>query len=143
MQPIHEAITHDGLDVWPRRAGRARWENAFAWQTLRAAGARLVFGSDWPIADQNPMRGMSAALSRQPWAEGLPDQSQTLPDAILSYTRDAAYAELQEQVKGQLRVGLLADMVLLSENIFETAPEALAQTHPLLTVCNGRVVYQE
>ena len=142
MQPIHEAITRDGLDVWPSRAGRARWANAFAWQTLRQAGARLVFGSDWPIADQSPMLGLRAALTRRPWAPGLPDQSQALPDAILSYTRDAAYAEFQEQVKGQLRAGLLADMVLLSEDIFAVSHEALGQVQAVLAVCGGRVVYE-
>lgn len=142
MQPIHEAITRDGLDVWPNRVGRGRWANAFAWQTLRQAGARLVFGSDWPIADQNPLLGLRAALTRQPWAPGLLDQSQTLSDAILSYTRDAAYAEFQEQVKGQLRVGMLADMVLLADDIFSSPPEAIAQTRPALTVCSGRVVYE-
>jgi len=90
----------------------------------------------------NPMPGVSAALNRQPWAPGLPDHRQTLADTLIAYTRDAAYAEFQENVKGQLRPGLLADMVLLSDDIFTVPVEAIDQVHPVMTLCGGRVVYE-
>ncbi len=143
MQPLHCPSSVDGNDVWPSRAGHARWHRSFAWQSLREAGATLAFGSDWPVVSQNPMLGVHAALNRQPWAEGLPHHRQTLADILVAYTRDAAYAEFQEHQKGQLRPGFLADLVLLSEDIFAMPPEDAARVHPLLTVCDGRIVYEK
>ncbi len=141
MQPLHAPVGPQS-DVWPDRVGVNRWSRSFAWQTLREAGAKLAFGSDWPVVTQNPMRGVHMALNRQPWAPGLPDHRQTLADTLIAYTRDAAYAEFQESVKGQLRAGMLADMVVLSEDIFAIPAETLDQVHPVLTVCNGRIVYE-
>jgi predicted amidohydrolase YtcJ len=142
MQPAHVPLTRQDPDPWPVRVGYGRWAYSFAWQTLRQAGARLAFGSDWPVATQDPMIGLHAALNRQPWATGLPDQRQSLADAVAAYTCEAAYAEFQEQVKGQLKPGLLADLVLLSEDITAAPVETLAQVRPLLTMCNGLIVYQ-
>lgn len=142
MQPLHAPRLADGSDVWPERVGRERWPRSFAWQTLREAGARLVFGSDWPVVTQNPMRGVYAALNRQPWAPGLPHHRQTLEDTLIAYTRDAAYAEFQEHIKGQLRVGYYADMVLLSSDILSAPAETLDEVHPTLTLCGGRIVYE-
>jgi len=141
MQPLHAPPSGTADDVWLARAGPARWGVSFAWQTLRAAGARLVFGSDWPVVSQDPLRGLHALLTRQPYAPGLPDQRQGLADALFGYTHDAAYAEFQEGAKGQLRPGNLADLVLLSEDIFSLPPEALLEVQPVLTVCDGEIVY--
>jgi predicted amidohydrolase YtcJ len=88
------------------------------------------------------MIGLHVALSRQPWMPDLPDQRQSLAGAVAAYTREAAYAEFQEQVKGQLKRGMLADLVLLSEDIAAAPVEMLAQVRPLLTMCNGAIVYQ-
>lgn len=143
MQPLHSPLTVHSGDVWPARAGEARWPYSFAWQTLRDAGAQLAFGSDWPVVNMNPILGFHAALNRQPWQADDPDQRQTLAQIIQGYTRDAAYVEFQEQAKGMIRVGLLADLVLLSTDIFTTPPEAMDQVHPVLTICDGRVVYQQ
>lgn len=143
MQPLHAPLTRYSAEVWPARAGRARWPFSFAWQTLRQAGAHLALGSDWPVVTMNPLRGFHAALNREPWAEGDPWQRQTLEQTIAGYTRDAAYAEFQEREKGQIRAGMVGDLVLLSENIFETPPAQLEHVHPLLTLCNGRIVYSK
>jgi predicted amidohydrolase YtcJ len=56
MQPLHAPLTATGADVWPVRVGASRWDRSFAWRSLRAAGATLAFGSDWPVVSQNPMR---------------------------------------------------------------------------------------
>jgi predicted amidohydrolase YtcJ len=143
MQPLH-APPHllDG-DVWPWRVGRERWPYSFAWSTLRQAGATLVFGSDWSVVSQNPLLGIHNVLNRQPWAGGIPDQRQSLTDTLLSYTRDAAYAEFQEQQKGQLKAGYLADMVLLSQDIFHTPPDEIKDILPHLTIMDGRIVYEK
>ena len=142
MQPLHAPMQVDAADIWPTRVGPERWQYSFAWQTLREAGATLSFGSDWPVVTQNPLRGLHNAVNRLPWAEGLPDQGQNLSAALLSYTRDAAYAEFSEHTKGQLKVGYLADVLLLSEDIFAIAPAGIADVRPLLTVVGGTAVYE-
>jgi predicted amidohydrolase YtcJ len=142
MQPLHSPMVVDENDIWPVRVGRERWPLSFAWQTLREAGARLIFGSDWPVVTQNPLRGVSNAVTRQPWAEGMPQQRQTLTETLIAYTRDAAYGEFQEHQKGQIRAGYLADLVLLPKNLFEIPPAEIASLKPALTMADGRVVYE-
>jgi predicted amidohydrolase YtcJ len=141
MQPLHAPVSIDAGDVWTSRAGEARWRYSFAWQTLRDAGAHLVFGSDWPVVSMDPMLGFSHALNRQPWAPGDPVQRQTLAQIIRGYTRDAAFVEFQEDEKGMIRAGMLADLVLLSEDIFATPHEEIGQVQPVLTICDGKIVY--
>lgn len=142
MQPLHAPMTAGGSDVWPARVGPSRWDRSFAWRSLREAGARLVFGSDWPVVSQSPMRGVHAALNRQAWSPDQLDHRQTLAETLIAYTRDAAYAEFQEHEKGQLRAGMLADMVLLSHDIFSMPPETIDQVQPVMTMCDGRIMYQ-
>lgn len=142
MQPPHAPVTIHSGDIWPSRSGEARWPYSFAWQTLRTAGAHLAFGSDWPVVTMNPMQGFYAGLNRQPWAAGQPVQRQTLAELIRGYTRDAAFVEFQEHEKGMLRAGMLADLVLLSEEIFRTPPEEIARVRPVLTVCNGKITHR-
>ncbi len=141
FQPAHAPSGPDDPDPWRQRVPPSRWGDAFAWQTLREAGARLVFGSDWPVATPDPLVGLRAALTRQAWVEGWPDQRQTLTEALLAYTREAAYAEFQEQQKGQLKPGYLADLVLLSRDLFTTPPAEIGQVYPLLTICDGQIVH--
>jgi predicted amidohydrolase YtcJ len=143
MQPYHAPLTATGYDLWPSRVGVERWDRSFAWNRLRQAGARLVFGSDWPVVSQSPFKGISAALNRQPWQENLADHRQTLEQTLLSYTRDAAYAEFREHEKGMLKPGFLADLVLLSEDIFSVPPENIERTHPVMTMVDGRVVFEK
>jgi predicted amidohydrolase YtcJ len=119
-----------------------RWGDAFVWQNIRDTDVPLVFGSDWPVASQDPWWGLQTALTRQSMAPGLPDQRQTLEDALASYTRDAAYAEFQEDVKGQLKVGMLADLILLSADLEATAIEEIRDVRPTLTVCDGVITYE-
>lgn len=143
MQPLHAPVAVDGLDVWPDRVGPSRWRHSFAWQTLRDAGARLAFGSDWPVAPMDPMLGVWAGVCRRPWQAGDPVQAQTLGDLLLGYTHDAAFAEFQEQQKGMLRPGLLADLVVLDADLFSTAPEDLPKLRPVLTMVDGVIVYRD
>jgi predicted amidohydrolase YtcJ len=141
MQPLHAPLAPDPADVWPVKAGPGRWPYSFAWETLRQAGARLAYGSDWPVVSLDPMLGIAAGRNRQPLADGDPDQRQTLADLIAGYTRDAAYAEFMEDEKGMIRPGMLADLVLLSADLFAVPDEALAEVKPVLTVCDGRIVF--
>jgi predicted amidohydrolase YtcJ len=143
MQPLHAPPSVDDGDIWQFRVGESRWPLSFAWTDIRNAGARLVFGSDWPVVSQNPLLGVHNTLNRKPWAEGMPHHHQNLVDTLLSYTREAAYAEFLEQVKGQLKPGYLADMVLLSDDIFHVPPEAMKEVHPHLTMLGGKITYED
>lgn len=142
MQPVHAPLTGQEGDVWLDRTGPQRWPYSFAWRDLKNAGATLAFGSDWSVASYNPMMGIHAALNRQAWSPEDPDQRLALEEALIAYTRDAAYAEFQEHQKGQLKTGYLADLVLLSEDIFKTRPEQLNTVKPLFTMVAGKLVYE-
>jgi predicted amidohydrolase YtcJ len=142
MQPLHAPLHAADPDVWIQRVTSADYDRSFAWRSLREAGATLVFGSDWPVASPDPIAGLHAALNRQPWQPGHHSHNQTLAEAIASYTRDAAYAEFQEDKKGQIKVGLWADLVLLTADIFAIPPTEIEQVRVAVTVCNGRVVYE-
>lgn len=142
MQPIHAPLTGQEADVWLARTGPGRWPRSFAWRDLKDAGAHMAFGSDWTVAPYDPMLGLHAALNRQPWAPGDPDQRLTLEELLAGYTRDAAYAEFHERRKGQLKAGYLADLVLLSRDLFATDPADMADVKALLTVVNGEIVHE-
>ena len=143
MQPLHVPKSATSDDVWPQRIAPENWQHAFAWQKIRQAGATLVFGSDWPVVSLNPLLGIHTAVNHQPWQPDDPAQTQTIADSICSYTRDAAYAEFQETHKGQLQPGFLADLVLLSDNIFAIPPQEIDQLAVDLTVCDGCVTYEK
>ncbi|MBL8133206.1 MAG: amidohydrolase [Anaerolineae bacterium] len=143
MQPFHSPITYpETHEVFPDRVGEARWHLSFAWQNVRGAGARLAFGSDWPVVTQDPFIGLHAAINRGPWKPGMVDQRQSLDDTLHSYTREGAYAEFQEEIKGQIRPGMLADLVLLTEDIHHTPHDRIKDVRAALTICDGRIVYQ-
>jgi hypothetical protein len=143
MQPPHPpGAMNFPLEPTISRIGRAKWPLSYAWRTLKDAGARVVFASDWPVSPVDPILGIQAAVTRKPWAQGLPDQSFTLAEAIAGYTVEGAYAEFKEHRKGRLKTGYLADIVVLSADIEATAPEALHTVRPLTTICGGKVTYQ-
>ena len=142
MQPLHAPLHSKDSDVWTHRAGRARWQYSFAWETLRQAGAHLAYGSDWPVVSQDPLLGLYAGLNRMPWQAGDPFQVQTLARLIQGYTTDAAYAEFQEAHKGRIQAGMLADLVVISGDLFATAPEEVRDLHIALTMSDGRIVHR-
>jgi predicted amidohydrolase YtcJ len=143
MQPPHPPGNH-GLPLEPTlsRIGKAKWRLAYAWNILRAAGARLVFASDWPVSDINPIRSIQSAMTRRKWSDELPDQRQSLSQALRSYTREGAYAEFAENRKGQLKEGFLADIVILSADLEKTAVEKLHEVRPVTTICDGVITYE-
>ncbi len=142
MQPIHAPGTGFPLEPTVSRIGRAKWPYAYAWQTLRDAGARLIFATDWPVSPIDPMACIQAALTRKSWSEDDPDQRQTLMDSLASYTRDSAWIEFMEGAKGRLSPGLLADLVILDADLETTEPDAIGTVRPMMTICDGRVVYE-
>jgi hypothetical protein len=143
MQPLHSPIAFpESHEFSPGRIGQARWWRGFAWQLVRGAGARLVFGSDWPVVTQDVMAGVHAAVARRPWGVDLPDHRQTLEDTLLSYTRDAAYAEFREHEKGQVKTGMLADLTLWDADLFGIPEESIANVRAALTLCDGKVTHE-
>ena len=142
MQPLHLAGSTFADDVWLKRVGEARWDHGFSWHSLRDSGARLAFGSDWPVVSPNPMLGLDRAINRKPWLPHLSPQSQTLAECLTSYTREGAYAEFQEDRKGQLRPGYLADVVLLSANLESIPSDEISKVVPVMTICDGHITYQ-
>ena len=143
MQPLHSPLDVSvDPDPWPRRVGEWRYHRSFAWSYLRQAGARLVFGSDWPVVSLDPFLGFHAAFNRKPWGDHLPHHRQTLDETLASYTREAAFAEFREGQKGQIKPGMLADLVLLSADLKHHPLDAISEVHPVLTLCGGKIVFQ-
>jgi predicted amidohydrolase YtcJ len=144
MQPYHAA--DDGR--WcEKRIGPERSKSTYAFRSLLASGAVLAFGSDWTVAPLNPMEGLKAAVTRQTldgkhpngW---LPEQKLTLDEAIRAFTVGSAYAEFAENVKGTLVPGKLADLVMLDRDLFQIPPTEIDKARVLLTLMDGRVVWE-
>ncbi|WP_373504261.1 amidohydrolase [Aestuariivirga sp.] len=143
MQPPHPPGNH-GLPLEPylSRIGEARWQYAFAWKALREAGARLVFGTDWPISDIDPMWSLQSAMTRPQWNDTMPDNRQSLDQAIRSYTEDGAYVGFMERKTGVLKEGMLADICVLPVDLEQTDPASYKGIAPRMTICDGRVVFE-
>jgi predicted amidohydrolase YtcJ len=147
MQPLHSYPDSDTLDVWARNAGPDRASRAWAWKSIADAGGHLAFGSDWPVVTLNPWEGVQTAVTRQtsegkPEAGFVPEQRLTVAQAIEGYTLGAAFAGHREKSEGSLEIGKLADLIILSQNIFDINPHKIDATKVVTTIVGGRVVYQ-
>jgi predicted amidohydrolase YtcJ len=146
LQPYH--AIDDGR--WAEgRIGARRCASSYACRSLRDAGARLAFGSDWSVAPLNPLLGIDAAVNRRTLDGKHPDgwfaeQKIRVAEAIEAYTLGSAYAGFQEKERGSLEVGKLADFVVLSRDILaEAERDRIAATEVLVTVVDGKVVYEK
>ena len=145
MQPTH--CTTDLL-YCEQRFGKERSRGAYVWKTLADQGAHLAFGTDWPVEPLDPMRGLYAAVTRQNIDSGnppggwFPEQRLSIREAIKYYTYGSAYAAFEEGLKGSLRVGSFADLVVLSDNILEVEAPRILTTKVLYTIMGGKVVFQ-
>jgi hypothetical protein len=143
MQPTH--ATSD-MRWAADRLGDERLFGAYAWQRMRQAGARLAFGSDFPVEKVDPMLGLYAAVTRQdldgePPGGWLPDQRVTMQVALEGFTVDAAWAGFAEDDVGSLEVGKYADFVMLDRDPFAVAAERIPDIRVLRTVVGGETVY--
>lgn len=144
MQPFHCA--DDGR--WcEKRIGAERSKGTYAFRSLLDAGAVLAFGSDWTVAPLDPLTGIKAAVTRQTLdgknpAGWVAEQKITLDETIRAYTLGSAYAEFQDAIKGSLEPGKLADVVLLDRDIYAIDPAILDQVKVLLTVVDGKIVWE-
>jgi len=144
MQPYH--CIDDGR--WAeKRIGRERAKGTYAFRSLLDAGATLAFGSDWTVAPLDPLLGVYAAVTRRTldgknpggW---VPEQKITVEEAVRAYTVGSAFAEFAEARKGTLTAGRLADLVVLSGDIFQIDPVEIEKVRVRLTLVDGRVVYE-
>jgi predicted amidohydrolase YtcJ len=144
MQPYH--AIDDGR--WAeKRTGPERAKTTYAFRSLLDSGATLAFGTDWTVAPLNPMPSIYAAVTRRTldgknpngW---VPEQKISVEEAVRAYTIGSAYAEFQENEKGTIAAGKLADIVILSQDIFRIDPVEIEKVKVLMTIMDGRVVYE-
>ncbi|HEV3469419.1 MAG TPA: amidohydrolase [Pyrinomonadaceae bacterium] len=144
MQPYH--AIDDGR--WAeKRIGRERARGTYAFRSLLDAGAVLAFGSDWTVAPLNPLLGVYAAVTRRTldgknpggW---VPEQKITVEEAVRAYTLGSAYAEFADHAKGTIAPGKLADLVILTHDIFKGDPVEIEKARVRTTIVDGRVVYE-
>jgi len=143
MQPYH--AIDDGRFA-ERLIGPERIKTTYAFGSLLKANATLVFGSDWFVAPPTPLEGIYAAVTRQTldgknpggW---VPEQKISVEEALKSYTIRAAYASFEENIKGSIKSGKLADFVILDKNLFEINPAAIRNVKILRTSVGGEFVY--
>lgn len=144
MQPIH--ATSDMLVADRFWGARARY--AYAWCSLVGRGTRLAFGSDAPVETPDVIQGIHAAVTRRR-ADGNPaggwyaEECVSVPTAVHAYTAGAAYVSGEEAAKGTLTPGKLADLVVLSDDIFEAEPMDILNARVDATMLDGRWVYQD
>jgi len=145
MQPSHQ--TND-MRWAESRVGPERIKGAYAWATLEKSGARLAFGTDYPVEAVSPFRGLYACVTRQlpdgaPAGGWQPQEKISLQDCISDYTSGSAYAEFEEGKKGELKVGEYADFLILSNDLTKVPPSQYVKTEVLRTVVGGRTVYEK
>jgi predicted amidohydrolase YtcJ len=148
VQPFHLS---DDMRWMEERIGRERCRGAYAFRSIRDAGAILSFGSDWPgtaAAEYpvDPLRGLYAAVTRQtvtgqPAGGWFPEQRIEVESALRAYTWGSAYASFEEQRKGTVEAGKLGDLAVLDRDLLAIEPAELLAARVLYTVVGGRVVF--
>jgi len=146
QQPIHVALGDTNQAVpkgpWPDPIGPERAVRAWAWKSIQAAGGRLTFGSDWPVATLETGQGIWLASTRIQ-AEQAADQRLSLHEALSGYTTWAAYASFDERRKGTLAPGMLADIVVLGSDLAAAPMAAPTGVSVAATIFDGKVVYEK
>ena len=142
MQGKH--ATSDGSWVPDRLGDRRSQEGAYAWQRLLDAGVVVSNGTDAPVEGVSPIASYYATVSRRLGDGSIfyPDQRLSRLDALRTYTINAAYAAFEEDLKGSLTPGKLADITVLSQNILTVPEEEIPSTEVVYTIVGGRVLYQ-
>ena len=144
MQPTHQ--TSDRL-MAEKRLDPPRLEGSYAWQTIIRSGARIAFGSDFPVESPNPFPGLSAAISRQdpqgqPPGGWRPQERVDFRQALGGFTRDAAYAGFAEDRIGSLEPGKWGDFIIVDRDPTKVDAQSLANTKVLQTWVAGKKVYE-
>jgi predicted amidohydrolase YtcJ len=144
IQPSH---CIDDMRWAETRIGRTRSAISYNFKSFVDAGARIAFGTDWFVEPLNPMLGLYAAVTRQfpdgtPAGGWFPEERISMEQAVEFYTMGSAYAEFAEADKGSITEGKLADLVILSRDVFKVPPREILETRPVLTMVGGRIVHE-
>ncbi|PJB00609.1 MAG: amidohydrolase [Ignavibacteria bacterium CG_4_9_14_3_um_filter_36_18] len=145
VQPYH--LIDDG--VWAeKRIGKKRINEAYPLKDFLDNGVKMCFGTDWTVAPLNPLLGIYAAVTRRTLDDKnpdgwIPEQKISLEDAIKCYTINCAYASFEEDIKGTIETGKLADLIVLSEDIFSIDPIKIKDVKVEMTVFDGEVIYKK
>lgn len=145
IQPIF--IDYD-LHIVESRVGKEKASTSYNWKSMLNRGVHVACGSDSPVEPFNVLRGIYCAVTRKdlkgyPEKGWLPDQKLTVYEAVHGYTLGAAFASFEEDIKGSITPGKLADFVVLSDDIFEIAPENIKDVEVLTTIVDGKIVFEK
>jgi len=144
MQPSH--LLDD--ERWATdRIGSQRVLGSYAWHTMEKDGVHLAFGTDFPVEQINPLRGIYACVTRElpqggPVGGWQPQEKLEMRDCLSDYTVGSAYAEYSEKIKGKIAPGMLADLVVFPQDLNKIQPQALLTLPVVMTIAGGSVVYR-
>ncbi len=148
--PAMQAIHMSSDRPWAiERLGEKRIkEGAYMWQSLLKSGAVIVNGTDAPVEPLNPIPSFYASVTRktlkgEPEGGYEPEEKMTRAQALRSYTLDAAYGAFEENIKGSIEKGKLADLVVFTENIMEAEEMDILKAEVAMTIVDGKVVYKK
>ncbi len=145
VQPYH--CIDDG--VWAeKRIGPERIKYTYPFKSFLESGAKICFGTDWYVAPLNPLLGIYAAVTRRTLDDKnpdgwIPEQKISVEDAIKCYTINSAYASFEENIKGSIEVGKLADLIVLSEDILTIDPVKIKDVEVEMTIFDGKIIYKK
>lgn len=144
MQPTHAISDKRWAES---RLGEYRVLGAYSWHTMRSFGVHLPLGTDFPVESINPYQTLYAAVTRQsldgePNGGWFPQERLSMMEAIRCHTAESAYAEFAEKEKGQIKTGMLADLVVHSQDLLKIKPSEIMQTAPVYTIFNGKIIYE-
>jgi predicted amidohydrolase YtcJ len=147
MEPIH--AEPGTTTVWSKAVGEERLPYSFAWRSLLDADAQLVFSSDWPACiSLNPIRGIHDAVNRRnpsgyPEGGWVPQERISIFEAMKAYTYMGAFSSFEEDRKGLLKSGYLADLIVFSEDVFTIDPMRIHQVKVETTIVDGEIIYSK
>ncbi|MBC5581774.1 amidohydrolase [Anaerofilum sp. BX8] len=144
VQPI---FLHYDMTVVEDRVGKELSSTSYAFESMRRLGIHMSFGTDSPVEDMDPIDNLYCAVTRknlngQPEDGFYPGECVDICDAVDAYTAESAYVSFEEDVKGRIKPGYYADLVVLSEDIFTMPADELRRTKVDATMMGGRFVYQ-
>lgn len=146
MQAVH--MSSDRPWAIDRLGEKRIKEGAYMWQALLQSGVPIVNGTDVPVEPIDPLASFYASVSRKtlegtPEGGYEPEQKMTRAQALKSYTLDAAYGAFEEDIKGSIEVGKLADFTIFDQDIMSIPEDDILQTNVAMTIFDGRVVYEK
>jgi predicted amidohydrolase YtcJ len=145
MQPTHAISDKRWAES---RLGEYRILGAYAWHLMKSYDVHVPFGTDFPVESINPYQTLYAAVSRQdtmgePFGGWQPQEKLSIEEAIRCHTFESAYAEFSENEKGEIKAGMLADLVVHSKDLLTIPHKEILMTEPIYTIFNGQIIYEK